>query len=143
MILRLSNPFGPYHHSMQQGICNVAIDSALTGNSFTVWGEGTARKDYIYVTDFVRILFKLVQKGTYGEVFNVGSGHLASVNEILMLVKKHVPAFEWTYSDSLQNDVSQFALDTSKLRRVIGKFEFIGLEEGIKLVFDWKEGKDA
>lgn len=141
LILRLSNPFGPYHYSMQQGICNVAIDTALSGNPFTVWGEGTTRKDYIYVTDFVRILFLLVQRGAYGEVFNVGSGNLASVNEILALVKKHVPAFDWTYSDSLQNDVSQFELDLSKLKNFIGEYSFIGLEEGIKRVFDWKNEK--
>ena len=143
LILRLSNPFGPYHYSMQQGICNVAIDTALTGKPFTVWGEGTTRKDYIFVVDFVKILFLLVQKGVYGEVFNVGSGHLASVNEILHLVKKQVPGFDWSYSNSLQNDVSQFELDTSKLMSVIGDYSFIGLEEGIRRVFEWKKENDA
>lgn len=143
LILRLSNPFGPYHYSMQQGICNVAIDTALAGKPFTVWGEGTTRKDYIYVADFVKILFLLVQKGIYGEVFNVGSGHLASVNEILHLVKRQVPDFEWSYSDSLQNDVSQFELDTTKLRGAIGDYSFVGLEEGIRRVFAWKKENNA
>ena len=143
LILRLSNPFGPYHYSMQQGICNVAIDTALAGKPFTVWGNGMTRKDYIYVGDFLKILFQLIQKDVFGEVFNIGSGHLASVNEILHIVKKNVPDFEWTYSDSMQNDVSQFELDTSKLRQVIGEYEFLGLEEGIRRVFDWKEGKNG
>ena len=143
LIIRLSNPFGPYHYSMQQGICNVALDTALAGKTFTVWGDGTPRKDYIYVVDFVKILFMLVQKGIYGEIFNIGSGHLVSVNEILHIVKKNVPDFVWTYSDSMQNDVSQFELDTSKLRAVIGDYVFLGLEEGIQLILDWKNEKDA
>lgn len=143
LILRLSNPFGPYHYSMQQGICNVAIDTALAGKPFTVWGNGMTRKDYIYVGDFLKILFQLMQKGVFGEVFNIGSGHLASVNEILHIVKKNVPDFEWTYSDSMQNDVSQFELDTAKLRQVIGEHEFLGIEEGIRQILDWKKGKDA
>ena len=143
LILRLSNPFGPYHYSTQQGICNVAIDTALAGRPFTVWGEGTTRKDYIYVSDFLKILFMLVEKAAYGEVFNIGSGHLSSVNEILRIVKKHIPDFVWSYSDSMQNDVSQFQLDTSKLKRFIGDYEFIGIEEGIRLVLDWKRDKDA
>lgn len=143
LILRLSNPFGPYHYSMQQGICNVAIDTALAGKPFTVWGNGVTRKDYIYVGDFLKILFLLLQKGVFGEVFNIGSGHLASVNEILHIVKKNVPDFVWTYSDSMQNDVSQFELDTAKLRQVIGDYEFLGIEEGIRLILDWKKGKDA
>ena len=143
LILRLSNPFGPYHYSMQQGICNVAIDTALAGKPFSVWGNGMTRKDYIYVGDFLKILFLLLQKDVFGEVFNVGSGHLASVNEILSIVKKYVPDFSWSYSDSMQNDVSQFELDTTKLKRVIGAYEFLGLEEGIKKVLDWKRSKDA
>ena len=143
LILRLSNPFGPYHYSMQQGICNVAIDTALAGKPFTVWGNGMTRKDYIYVGDFLKIMFLLVEKDAFGEVFNIGSGHLASVNEILHIVKRNVPDFVWTYSDSMQNDVSQFELDTAKLRQVIGEYEFLGLEEGIRRVFDWKEGKNG
>ena len=143
LILRLSNPFGPYHYSMQQGICNVAIDTALAGKPFTVWGNGMTRKDYIYVGDFLKIMFLLVKKDAFGEVFNIGSGHLASVNEILHMVKKSVPDFVWTYSDSMQNDVSQFELDTSKLQQVIGEYEFLGLEEGIRKVLDWKKLKDA
>ena len=43
----------------------------------------------------------------------------------------------------MQNDVSQFELDTAKLKRVIGTYEFLELEEGIKKVLDWKLGQDA
>ena len=139
LILRLSNPFGPYHYSMWQGICNVAVDTALAGKALTVWGEGCARKDYIYVADFVKIMFLLEQKGISGEVFNIGSGQLYSVNEILVQVKKQIPGFRWSYSDSMQNDVTQFELDLSKLKRTIGEFDFVGLEEGIRRILDWKE----
>ena len=139
LILRLSNPFGPYHYSMRQGICNVAVDTALAGKALTVWGEGCARKDYIYVADFVKIMFLLEQKGISGEVFNIGSGQLYSVNEILVQVKKQIPGFRWSYSDSMQNDVTQFELDLSKLKRTIGEFDFVGLEEGIRRILDWKE----
>ena len=141
LIIRLSNPFGPYHYSMQQGICNVAIDTALSGKPFTVWGDGASLKDYIYVTDFVRILFMLIKKGIHGEVINIGSGNLSSVNDILHLVKKHIPGFTWAYGNSSSSDVAQFELDTSRLREIIGEYQFVGMEEGIRRVFDWKEGE--
>lgn len=140
LILRLSNPFGPYHYSMQQGICNVAVDRALSGKPFIVWGDGASLKDYIYVTDFVRIMFQLIQKDIHGEVINIGSGNLSSVNEILHFIKEHIPGFTWSYGDSICSDVSQFELDTTRMKELIGNFSFIGMEEGIDRLFDWKLG---
>jgi len=141
LILRLSNPFGPYHYSMQQGICNVAIDTALSGKQFTVWGDGTSLKDYIYVTDFVRILFLLLQKGVWGEVINIGSGHLVAVNSILGLVKEFIPDFVWSYGSFISNDVSQCALNTTKMKEIIGDYHFVEMEEGIRSILEWKTKK--
>lgn len=138
LILRLSNPFGPYHYSMQQGICNVAVDRALSGKPFIVWGDGASLKDYIYVTDFVRIMFQLIQKDIHGEVINIGSGNLSSVNEILHFIKEHIPGFTWSYGDSICSDVPQFELDTTRMKELIGNFSFVGMEEGIDRLFAWK-----
>ena len=60
LILRLSNPFGPLHYSLKQGILNVALRSAIEKKLFCIWGDGTATKDYIFIDDFVKILFKLL-----------------------------------------------------------------------------------
>lgn len=139
LILRLSNPFGPYHYSKQQGICNVAMDSAITQIPFVVWGNGSAKKDYIFVTDFVKIMFMLVGNGVCNQVVNVGSGNLASVDEILNWVKQLVPSFSWSYGEASKFDVAHFELDTEKLHGLIGDYVFVGIEEGLKLIFEWKE----
>lgn len=138
LILRLSNPYGPYHYSKQQGIINVAVDAALSGDPFVVWGSGDAKKDYIYVTDFVNILFALLDKGVNGMVINVGSGKLASVNEILCRIRGLVPSFVWSYGTASQYDVSQFELNMDKLHAIIGDYHFVDLDEGLKRVLEWK-----
>lgn len=137
LIIRLSNPYGPFHYSKFQGICNVAIESALANEKFTVWGDGESLKDYIYVCDFVNILFRIIGKGVKNEVVNVGSGCLATVNEILNQIKWRVPSFEWTYSQASQYDVTKFELNLSKLHSIIGKYDFIPLCEGIPMTMDW------
>lgn len=137
LILRLSNPYGPYHYSKQQGVCNVALDAALTGDPFVVWGDGDAKKDYIYVTDFVAILFVLLEKGVYKEVINVGSGRQYSVDELLVRIKKLVPTFSWEYREASRYDVSNFQLDTEKLRKIIGEYDFVGIDDGLKKTYEW------
>lgn len=139
LILRLSNPFGPFHYSKQQGVCNVALDSAITQKPFVVWGNGTAKKDYIFVTDFVKIMFMLVGNGVHNQVINVGSGNLASVDDILKWVKQLVPSFSWTYGEASKYDVARFELDTEKLHGLIGNYDFVGIEEGLKRLFEWRK----
>ena len=137
LILRVSNPYGPYHYSMRQGICNVAMASAVQGLPFKVWGDGHARKDYIYVEDFAALLFRLLDAGVHTEVVNVASGRTASVEEILLKVKGFVPEFEWTYEQASRYDVSHFELDTSKLHSLVGAYDFVSLEDGLARTYDW------
>jgi UDP-glucose 4-epimerase len=139
LVLRLSNPYGPYHYSMKQGLINVALATALGNERFVVWGDGTAEKDYIYVRDFVSVMFQLVEKGIHSEVINVGSGQVASVNRILGEIKQMVPSFSWEYKDASKLDVSHFELDTTLLSSYIGTYDFVKLDEGVKMTYEWQK----
>lgn len=116
LVLRLSNPYGRYHYSKRQGIVNVALEQAKRGESFVVYGDGTATKDYVFVEDFCKGLFELVEKDVWLQVINFGSGYLYSVNDILKEIKKYYPSFTWRYELANKNDVSFSALDINKLR---------------------------
>lgn len=137
LILRLSNPYGPWHYSMKQGICNIAIAKALHGEQMQIWGDGTARKDYIFVEDFTDILFKLILKGIHTEVLNLGSGELKSVNDVLAAVKGFVPDFSWAHTEASRLDVNRFELDTRKILDIIGDYEFTPMEKGLESTYKW------
>ena len=139
LVLRLSNPYGPWHYSMKQGICNIAVADALAGRKFKVWGDGNGHKDYIFVEDFVRILFILLRNKVNNEVINVASGEHWSVNGILDVVKSIRPNFSWEYVDASVLDVARFELDTERLKNLVGDYCFTSLEDGMKLTFDWAE----
>ena len=140
LVVRLSNPYGPWHYSMKQGVCNIALADAINGKVFNVWGDGCGVKDYIYVEDFADILFLLLAAGAQPCVVNVGSGICKSVNEILTMVKGIVHEFEWIHTDASLLDVSRFELDTSKLKAIIGEYDFTDMEEGLKKTFEWAKG---
>ena len=133
MVLRLSNPYGLYHYSQRQGIVNIALRAAMVGKPFTVWGDGSATKDYIFVEDVCRIVFSLIERGAYNEVINVASGELLSVNDIMAQIKRLYPAFEWTYQAANVHDVSRVELDTTKLHLFVS-VPMHRLEEVIKML---------
>lgn len=139
LITRLSNPYGPYHYSQKQGVVNIALEKAMRGEKLEIWGDGNGKKDYIFITDFCKILFSLINKSTYQyEVLNIGSGELLSVNEIAETIKdKLVSTFEWNYRQLNNLDVSAFKLDLSKLHSILGHFNFTSFDKGLDLTYAW------
>ena len=139
LVLRLSNPYGPFHYSQKQGIINIALERAIENLLFEVWGDGDGLKDYIFIEDFCAILFALInQREKPYDVINVGSGSLHSVNDILGEIKKVVnPSFGWKYNNANQLDVQDFRLNLSKLKSIIGDFSYTDLNSGIQKTFEW------
>lgn len=121
MVLRLSNPYGQWHYSQRQGVINIALRAAQQGKTFIVWGDGTATKDYIYAPDMCAVLFRLMEKEVYGETVNIASGELLSVNDILRQIKQLYPDFAWTYHPANAHDIPRVALDTTRLRQLVGE----------------------
>jgi UDP-glucose 4-epimerase len=139
LVLRLSNPYGKYHYSMKQGIINIALRDALFSMPLSVWGDGCAEKDFIYVEDFCDILFKIVDLHYTYLLVNIGSGQILSVNTILESIKKLIPSFKWTYTKKSLTDINRFELDTTKLYSLIGDYNFTPFLIGLEKVIQWLE----
>lgn len=141
LILRPSNLYGLYHYSKKQGVINIAINNALSGQKLFVWGTGENKKDYIYIEDFCRILFSLIEKNIFNEVINVGSGDLLSVNKILIAIKEMIPGFEWQYQEAATFDVPEVILDTTKLMGYVGEYKFKNFVDCIHEILAWQKSQ--
>lgn len=139
LIVRLSNPYGPYHFNPRQGIINIAIRKSLRGEALQVWGDGNTHKDYIYITDFVQILFHLIAIDQYCGVINIGSGHVTSINDIIRTIRCHNLELEVGYTHAKQLDVSNFELDITKLKAMMGDYNFTDISEGISKTIEWTQ----
>ncbi|MBE34305.1 MAG: hypothetical protein CMI16_01875 [Opitutaceae bacterium] len=132
-VLRISNPYGyPVPTGRAQGIIPHAIRAATEGHTLKLWGDGHARKDFLYYTDFLSALEEIVAQRLIG-TFNLASGESHSIREIITLVEnqtrkkisiEQLPAPDWDVQDSrLHND---------KLSQAIGWKPQVTLEEGIR-----------
>jgi UDP-glucose 4-epimerase len=133
VILRISNPYGyPVPSGRVQGIIPHAIRCAIEGRPLTLWGDGHARKDFLYYTDFLSGLQEIVDRRLTG-VYNLAAGESHSVHEIIALVEQHTgrklltqhtPAPAWDVQDS--------RLDRRLLSETTGWAPQVPLSEGVR-----------
>lgn len=139
LILRLSNPYGPYHYNNKQGIINIAVRKALSGETLQIWGNGNGLKDYIYIDDVCEIIMRMLEEGIHTDVYNVGAGTALSVNEIAESIKKQIITFSFEHTNASLIDVQSFELDITKLRRKLGGFRMTPFENALKQTINWQK----
>lgn len=133
LILRVSNPYGPYHTSNVQGFINIAIKNSIKSNPIHVWGNSI--KDYIYIEDVVDILFRLLNLN-YTGIVNIGSGTCYFISDILKMVNKHLQV-NCIFEPTKEFDTCYVSLDVSKLLSLIGDYTFTPLDNGIDKTIKW------
>lgn len=138
LIIRPSNPYGPRQgHYMAQGVISTFLRKAKLNESLIIFGDGKSKKDYIYIKDLIRSCYQLSISEEIG-TFNIGSGDSHSVNEIIDEIKQITGKDLFVVNSELQKyDVDHFELNTSKLKRIIGPFECIPLNQGIEKTWEW------
>jgi dTDP-glucose 4,6-dehydratase len=77
LITNCSNNYGPYH--FPEKLIPLVILNALEGKALPVYGDGLQIRDWLYVEDHARALYKVVTEGLVGETYNIG-GHNEKAN---------------------------------------------------------------
>src|SRR6218665_306051 len=72
VLTNCSNNYGPYH--FPEKLIPLIILNALQGKSLPVYGNGQQIRDWLYVEDHARALYKVVTEAVVGETYNIG-GH--------------------------------------------------------------------
>jgi len=83
LILRITNPYGfAQKQEALQGVIPHLARAARAGHPFRVWGDGSARKDYLHVEDFCRGVEAALQAHLTG-TYNLCSGETHSIHELV------------------------------------------------------------
>lgn len=132
-IVRLANPYGPYQRP--NGILGAVTTftyKALMNEQITVYGDGSAIRDFIYIDDAVRAIINIANSENNHRTFNLGSGYGTSINEVLdsiqtvLNLKPNI-----VYKQGRKVDVPINYLDISRYEEAYGALRPIPLNEGI------------
>ena len=131
-ILRISNAYGPGQPwAKGQGLVARLINCALTGNAFSVYGDGSNVRDYVYVDDVAGVISALVSNAEPHLVLNVGSGVGHSVMDVLRIVEElSERQIHIEYFDGRAFDVGRIVLDVSRLSQRL-EYRPVSLRAGI------------
>lgn len=120
---------------------NRFIKAMLAGEKITIYGDGEQTRDFTFVGDVVRANLLAVQRGQNGQVYNIGGGSRASINEVLRKLEHIVgqPALV-SYVDRQAGDVRHTAADTTLAQRQLAWQPTSSLENGLAAQVIWQQG---
>jgi len=146
IITRCSNNFGP--NQFPEKLIPKTIIRALKGLPIPIYGDGSQRREWIYVNDHVDAILKVIAKGKPGEIYNITSSHemsnidvVTKIGDILQSSNigkdvriKHVedrPAHDRRYS-----------LNSSKLKKDLGWRPSFSFDSALEQTVKWYINND-
>ncbi|WP_445777203.1 dTDP-glucose 4,6-dehydratase [Shewanella sp.] len=144
IVTNCSNNYGPYH--FPEKLIPLVILNALEGKALPIYGKGDQIRDWLYVEDHARALYKVVTQGTVGETYNIG-GHnekqnldvVQTICSILdVLVPKDTPyAEQITYVTDRPGHDRRYAIDASKMSKELNWQPEETFETGLRKTVEW------
>lgn len=142
LITRSSNNYGPYQYP--EKLIPLFILNAMQDKPLPVYGTGENVRDWIYVLDNCTGIETVLNKGKFGEVYNIGGGNEKTNIEITRMILDLLgkPESLITYvEDRLGHDL-RYSLDSTKTKKLGWKPEW-SFEDGLKQTVEWyKDNRD-
>lgn len=148
VITNCSNNYGPYH--FPEKLVPLMILNALEGKPLPVYGDGCQIRDWLFVDDHAKALYKVVTEGVVGETYNVGGYNEKKNIEVVhtlcsLLEELHPdkPAGVEKFTDLITyvkdrpgHDV-RYAIDATKITRELGWKPEETFDTGMRKTVEW------
>ncbi|MCH8289752.1 SDR family oxidoreductase [Candidatus Poribacteria bacterium] len=139
--LRYFNIFGPGQDSSSSysAVIPLFISAYLNGEAPKIEGDGEQSRDFTYVANAVHAnLLACHAEGVAGEVFNVGCGERASINQLATLIGEMMESdTKPVYVAPRPGDVRHSLADIQKAKRLLGYEPQVDLKTGLRRTVDW------
>lgn len=141
VIARPYNNFGPRsHYEGHSGeLIPRFIMAALSGNPYTIFGDGTQSRDFVFVKDTAAILVAMIENNNSGgQTFEICSGQEITVKDIAERISKHFEtAPEINYKYSRPSDLKSLLGNPATLEKLLGLSPHTDFETGLKHTIEW------
>lgn len=151
IVTNCSNNYGPYH--FPEKLIPLVILNALEGKVLPVYGKGDQIRDWLYVEDHARALYKVVTEGKVGETYNIG-GHnekqnievvhaICEILDELAPMKDKNDQLNINYSSLIINVPDRpghdrrYAIDSSKMSKELNWTPEETFETGLRKTVQW------
>lgn len=131
--IRIFNAYGTRSRTSGAygAVMGVFLKQKLENKPFTVVGDGTQKRDFIYVTDVANAFIAAAETDVNGEVFNLGAGNPQSINRLVELLGGDI---EFIDKREGEPDITYAKID--KIKHLLEWSPKISFENGIKIILD-------
>jgi UDP-glucose 4-epimerase len=126
--IRIFNAYGTRSRTSGAygAVFGVFLRQKLAGKPYTVVGDGTQTRDFLYVTDVARAFLAAAETEQAGRVYNLGAGKPQSVNRLIELLGGDV-----TYIPKRPGEPDCTWADISRITSELGWKPQVSFEEGV------------
>jgi len=110
----------------------------LDDNEVTIYGDGTYKRDFTYVTDIINGMFLAIDKKLGYQLFNLGNETPVSVNELLDYLEEIIgKKSKRRYMEPPKGEANLTFADISKARKLLGFNPKIDIKQGLTSFVEW------
>lgn len=109
--------YHPENSHVVAGILRRAHLAKKNNNDLIVWGDGTARREILYVDDLADAMINIMEKPTSHDLYNVGPGHDHTIAELAQMIAEATDfKGKIVFDTSKPNGTMKKLLDNSRIR---------------------------
>jgi dTDP-glucose 4,6-dehydratase len=137
IVTRCSNNYGPYQ--FPEKFIPLMIAQASEGKPLPLYGKGSNVRDWLHVSDHCDAVEVVLQRGRYGEVYNIGGGcEMRNLDVARIILKKFgLPETQIEFVKDRPGHDLRYALNCDKLTRETGWRAQVAFENGLDRTIDW------
>lgn len=153
LLTNCSNNYGPFH--FPEKLIPVVIINALAGRPIPIYGDGQQIRDWLYVEDHAKALFKVVMNGVVGETYNIGGFNEKTNLEVVQIICHILDKLVIKKPETVLNSNTglfsslitfvkdrpghdlRYAIDASKIESSLGWRPIETFETGIGKTVEW------
>jgi UDP-glucose 4-epimerase len=129
--IRIFNAYGTRSRTSGAygAVFGVFLKQKIAGKPFTVVGDGTQSRDFLYVTDVARAFLAAAETPASGRIYNLGAGKPQTINRLVQLLGGDV-----TYIPKRPGEPDSTYADISRISLELGWNPQLSFEEGVAKV---------
>ena len=131
--IRIFTAYGPRVRTTGAygAVFGVFFKQKLAGKPFTVVGDGTQRRDFLYVTDVADAFLRAAETDHTGQIWNLGAGNPQSVNALVALIGGPV-----VFIPKRPGEPDCTWADIAKIQRELGWKAVVPFKDGVQRMMD-------
>lgn len=144
--LRFFNVFGPRQDpkSAYAAVISAFVDAALAGRDPTIFGDGSATRDFVPVSEVVKAMLLAASRAeeVAGESFNVGLGGTTTIRDLLDRIQAIAGTrLRTSFAPRRAGDVAHSCASIDKARLLLGYSPSRSVSDGLAELVEWERAQ--